>query len=165
MKLKGSIAKKEIKSLQAVHFTTGHHKVPRIWIIIADKKIARIYSKAGGTIKLLGEALPSSNGKSILENTEIGRTTSESLHIKYEPSMSPVRRRAFKFAHEIADWLDHALQKDGFDRLITVAPPQMLGDFRIAFGKPVASRLVAEINKDLTKMPEKELCERLKELI
>ena len=160
MKLKGAVARKEIKDLRMVHYSIGHHKIPRIWIIIADKHIAKIYSKAGDSIEMIGEAFPSGEEKTGMENKEMGRTAramGNPARIKYEPSMSPVRRRAFKFAHEIADWLDYALGKDGFDRLIIVAPPQMLGDLRIAFNKPVSSRLVAEINKDLTKLTEKDL--------
>lgn len=168
MKLQGAIAKKELKDLATVHFAAGHHMIPRVWIIIADKRLAKIYSKAGNSLEMIGEAAASEDGKSKMENKQMGRTTDSNggpARIKYEPSMSPVRRRAFKFAHEIADLLDKALEKDAFDRLILVAPPQTLGDLRTALDKRVTSRVLAEINKDLTKLNEKDLRDGLEKIV
>lgn len=163
----GAIAKKDIKDLGAVHYTSGHHKVPRIWIVIADRSIAKIFSKAGASLEMIGEAVPSKDGAEDPQNREMGRTKGAAekfRNIKYEPSMSASRRNAFKFAHEIAHWLDNALVNEAFDRLIFVAPPQTLGDLRQAASKAVASRLIAEINKDLTHLSEKDLHEGLEKI-
>lgn len=167
MRLIGSIARKAEKAQGSVHFTVGQHKVPRVWIIIADKHMAKIFSKAGNSIEMIGEAWPSENKQEDMKDKNTGRIMSPSgkiLHIEYEPAMSPIRRKAFRFAHEIADWLDNSLQKDAFDRLILVAPPQTLGDLRAAINKPVLSRLVAEINKDMTKLNENDLGESMNKL-
>ena len=79
--------------------------------------------------------------------------------------MSPARRRAFKFAHEIAAWLDKALEKEAFDRIILVAPPQMLTDLREAMGRSISSRLLAEINKNLTGLSDQKLREGLEKIM
>ncbi len=150
MRLKGAIASKGVRNFGTAHYIAGHHKVPRIWIIIADKKVAKIFSKAGDSLEMIGEAFPSDDGEE---------------QIEYEPSMSPVRRKAFRFAHEIAAFLDKAVQKDAFDRLIFVAPPQTLQDLRNCLGRPVFSRLMAEVNKDLAKLKKNELQEGLENII
>lgn len=168
MRLTGTIAKKDVKELGSLHFIIGHNKVPRVWIVVADKRVAKIYSKAGSSFEKIGEALPTQDTKEKITD-EKNRRDKEPLsrlekQIPYEPSMSPVRRKAFKFAHEIAEWLDKALETEAFDRLIFVAPPQTLGDLRVAASKAVYSRLVAEINKDLTKLDEKDLCDGLNKI-
>ncbi len=56
-----------------------------------------------------------------------------------------------RFARTIADALHAAAQDGRFSKLIVVAPPITLGDLRKAFHKDVSSRIVAEIDKDLTK--------------
>ena len=169
MRLTGAIARKNGNDFESAHFISGHHKVPRIWIIVTDKKVAKIFSKAGNSIKMIGEALPSEDDSDTMAKDKKTVHTTKSngrpAHIQYEPSMSPVRRRAFRFAHEIAAWLDKALEKEAFDRLIIVAPPQTLGDLRSTVSKAVYSRLLAEINKDLTKLDEKDLQEGLERVV
>lgn len=58
-----------------------------------------------------------------------------------------------RFAREIADRI-HAMVRTGkCERLIVAAAPRILGDLRKAYHKDVESRIVAEIDKDLTKHP------------
>jgi protein required for attachment to host cells len=41
--------------------------------------------------------------------------------------------------------------------LVVVAPPRMLADLRVALHSDVKSRIIAEIDKDLTKHPIQEI--------
>jgi protein required for attachment to host cells len=51
------------------------------------------------------------------------------------------------------------------DRLVLVAPPQVLGDLRQALGAHGKGKLAGEINKDLTNLEAAELVIQLDEWI
>jgi protein required for attachment to host cells len=55
-----------------------------------------------------------------------------------------------RFAGEVADLLKRRALANEFEKLIVVAPPRALGELRKHYHKEVESRLVGEIDKDLT---------------
>ena len=55
-----------------------------------------------------------------------------------------------RFAAEAADLLRMRALSGDFERLVVVAPPSTLGELRKHYHKEVASRIIDEINKDLT---------------
>ena len=55
-----------------------------------------------------------------------------------------------RFAVSIADRINKAAQSGAFNQLVVVAPPKILGDLRRAFSTETESKIVAEIDKDLT---------------
>ena len=65
-----------------------------------------------------------------------------------------------RFAHEVAGALERLVRERKVKALVVVAPPRALADLRKAFHTDVKSRIVAEIDKDLTKHPVWEI-ERL----
>ena len=58
-----------------------------------------------------------------------------------------------QFAKDFAARLNKAAHEGGFDRLVVIAPPTTLGELRAEYGPSLKGRLVAEIDKDLTKHP------------
>jgi protein required for attachment to host cells len=62
-----------------------------------------------------------------------------------------------RFAQELAERLYGYAHRGRFDRLVVVAPPQVLGDLRGKLHKEVAARVVAEIPKTLTNHPVDEI--------
>lgn len=58
-----------------------------------------------------------------------------------------------RFAHEIAAALQRIVRERKVKALVVVAPPRTLAELRRAFHSEVKSRIVAEIDKDLTKQP------------
>ena len=88
---------------------------------------------------------------------ESSGTTRHAIEAKEDP------RRAVKraFAEDVAERLAVAVVAKAFDRLVVVAPPQMLGDLRVAFSAAVTDRIVKEIAKDLVKIPRTELLAHL----
>ena len=62
-----------------------------------------------------------------------------------------------RFAAQVADMLGALATAGDFEELVVVAPPRCLAELRENFGRPVASRVVAEIAKDLTKHPVSEI--------
>lgn len=62
-----------------------------------------------------------------------------------------------QFAKEMADRLYRQAHAGRFDRLVVVAPPAILGRLRQEFHGEVAKRVIAEIDKDLTRHPVGEI--------
>jgi protein required for attachment to host cells len=58
-----------------------------------------------------------------------------------------------KFADEVAAKLEKMVRERGVEHLIVVAPPRTLAELRKSFHADVKKRIVAEIDKDLTKEP------------
>jgi protein required for attachment to host cells len=68
-----------------------------------------------------------------------------------------------RFAHEIAAALQRIVRERRVKALVVVAPPRTLAELRRAFHSEVKSRIVAEIDKDLTKQPIYEIEKHLAE--
>ena len=58
-----------------------------------------------------------------------------------------------RFAHEVAAAHEKVVRERGVQSLFIIAPPRALADLRKAFHPDVKKKIVAEINKDLTKHP------------
>lgn len=58
-----------------------------------------------------------------------------------------------RFADDIAERLYKLAHAGTFDRLVIVAPPQVLGEMRRKLHKEVADKVVAEIPKTITNQP------------
>lgn len=58
-----------------------------------------------------------------------------------------------RFAAHVASALEQQVRADKVQAIVIVAPPRTLAELRHAFHKDVANRIVAEVNKDLTKHP------------
>jgi len=68
-----------------------------------------------------------------------------------------------RFAHVIADALQRLVRERKIKELVIIAPPRALAELRRAFHSEVKSRIVAEIDKDLTKQPIYEIEKHLAE--
>lgn len=77
----------------------------------------------------------------------------------------PHRDLKTKFAHKLADVLAHGLEQNAYDRLVIVASPVTLGDLRTAISDRVRAVVVGEVAQDLTKIPNSEVAEHLKEVL
>lgn len=62
-----------------------------------------------------------------------------------------------RFAGQVAAAMEEIVRTRKVPALIVVAPPRTLADLRTAFHADVRSRIIAEINKDLTKHPVSEI--------
>lgn len=68
-----------------------------------------------------------------------------------------------RFAHEVAAALQRVVRDRKIKALVVVAPPKTLAELRKAFHSDVKNRIVAEIDKDLTKQPVYEIEKHLAE--
>ena len=62
-----------------------------------------------------------------------------------------------KFARDVAGALEKVVRGNGTKALVIVAPARTLADLRQAFHDDVKKRIVAEIDKDLTRHPVHEI--------
>lgn len=69
------------------------------------------------------------------------------------------------FATDIMDHLVKAHRDKAFDRIVLTGTPQMLGALRDAAPTAIKSALLAELDKDLTKVPADELGPHLRDIM
>lgn len=62
-----------------------------------------------------------------------------------------------RFAQRVAAAMEGLVRERNVQALVVVAPPRTLADLRSAFHSDVKKRIIAEINKDLTKHPMLEI--------
>ncbi len=62
-----------------------------------------------------------------------------------------------RFARRVAAAMEEAVRARKVKALVVVAPPRTLAELRDAFHPDVKARVIAEINKDLTKHPVAEI--------
>lgn len=167
MKTMGKITQENWSALGQEHYMAGHHKIPRIWIIAADRSRVRIFRKPDGHLEQIGEAYPDYKSTHVSSHA-LGRIVSTAgtfVRHRLQRHKNPSEGMNTEFVKELVQWLDRAVHEDAFDRLILAASPRMLGDLRRNLSAGVQARVVAEVNKDLTKMNERELWAELKEII
>ena len=82
-----------------------------------------------------------------------------------EPPTDPQRYAKYAFARELAERLEEAAHGHRFDRLVLVAAPKTLGDLRELLPDPVKTKVVAEIDKDLTGVPLRDLPKHLEAVL
>jgi protein required for attachment to host cells len=164
MEVTGKIAPNNLRVLRNRQHLAGGHENPRVWIVVADKEIARVYARKKGGLELIGEIEPVEDAVTELNNKSIGRNKSSgdsSVRHKYEPHMNESRQKALSFVHELSGWLKRMEAEDVFDHLVIAAPPEILGDMRAELDKHLRERVIAEIDKNLTRFNERTLQQEL----
>lgn len=66
------------------------------------------------------------------------------------------------FAHTVASALEKFVRENNVKAVVIAAPPRALADLRHAFHDNIKGRIIAEIDKDLTKQPVYEIEKHLK---
>jgi protein required for attachment to host cells len=146
-------------------------KSKRTWILLADGAHARVHMNIG-----VGKGLePVPDGtfdEPILPNRDMGtdkpgRTYDSSGKGRHslQAKKDPHSQAKVNFARQLATFLDTGHADGRFDRLILVAPPEMLGDLRAAISEPVRQLVYGQLAKDLVHLNEQELSAHLTDLL
>jgi protein required for attachment to host cells len=146
-------------------------KPTRTWILIADGSRARIVESDG-----TGHRLHAVEGMTFLaDHASTHEIMSDRTGRSYssvgpgrsaiEAHTDPHRELKKKFAQQLADVLAQALEQKSYNRLFIVSPPTALGDLRAAISAAVRAKVGGEVAKDLTKTPNTELAEHLRDLL
>lgn len=129
------------------------------WIVLADAQTVRIAINDGtdkgvygrGTQGLQVPAVTALSDAPGLTNAAVGPNRGSIS----DPDLKGQAERAF--ATGIISYLEAALAKGDYHRLILIAPPAMLGHLRQALTPALRDVLHADIPKDLTHVPLDEL--------
>ncbi len=146
-------------------------KPTRTWILVADGGRARILETIGegqGVHVVSGSEEGIDNPPSHLQGRDRPGRVHESVGATrhaVEPRQDPHRALETLFANQLATMLSDHVASQSFDRLVLVAPPKMLGDLRKLVVPSVREKIVAEIDKDLTKIPYGEILSHLDNVI
>lgn len=145
----------------------------KTWIMVADAASSRVFlhDRPGlGMTSVDGGSLenPTVHGHTRdLGTDKPGRSFDSAGGARHaqEPRTDLHRQAKADFARRLADYVEHGAAQKKFERLVLVAPPQMLGDLRVALGKQSARLVTDSIDKDLTKLSPTEIADHLQPLV
>jgi len=128
------------------------------WIVAADGGRARIFEHRGpgkGLVPIPGLSFEDAHLRTQDINTDRpGRTnSSQGRGSAMDPQTDAAEQRELAFAALVAATLKAKFGEHAFERLIIAADPTTLGSLRRALGAALDSSIVAEVPKDLTKVP------------
>lgn len=146
-------------------------KQNRTWILLADGARARIIrqlkadSESGERPEDLTYEFQKEQLREIMSDRP-GRSYSshDARRSAMEYHSDPVREREKDFADQLLAELERHQAAGQFDRLAIIAEPRMLGLIRDRISKQLQALVIAEIDKDLTKLPRTELVGAIVEL-
>jgi protein required for attachment to host cells len=145
-------------------------KHPRTWYVVTDGGRARILQKrdAEDAFDTYREFVSANIHRHTHElGTERpGRTheSASSAHHAVQPRNDLHRTDKRNFVYEVATALNEANTRDEFDRLILAAPAHALGELNHALDAPTQRKIAAQLQKDLTNVPNADLAKHFANL-
>lgn len=137
--------------------------MPTTWALIADAARANIFQYQGpnSPLKLIHSLEHENKPTQELVSTERGRMSDggSGQRSAMEHSTDPHEHEKEVFARELSQYLDRNI--NGVDRLVVAAAPKFLGELRQKISGRVRDKIDGVLDKDLTKIPEKELPKHL----
>ena len=142
------------------------------WVLAADAHQGRIFSveDAGLPAALRHTIRSRPDGTAHDESGDLPEVADRPKHASVhqgalKQSTDPSDEAQHRFAKELVRMLERGLAEGAFHHLVLAAPPKLLGILRENLTRGLAARLRASEAKDYTKLPEKELEERLRQLV
>jgi protein required for attachment to host cells len=141
------------------------------WVVVADHQRARVLMNGGP-----GRGLQPVAGMDLQTHLKAARDIAADrpgrsfesrgkLRHALQPRVDPHRQAAERFVERVAISLTAALRKGRYDRLVLVAPPRALGEFRKLLPASVKEKLIGEIGEDLTKAPTAALSRHVRDFL
>lgn len=140
------------------------------WILVADSSAARIFATdvpEGPLSEVEAFAHPEGRMPERELTSDLpGRafdSAGQGRHIM-ESEVGPRQQAVVDFSILLAKRLERARVQREVERLVLVAPPDFLGLLRKALGTEVRRLVAREIDRNLVRLPPKEIRERLAEI-
>lgn len=137
------------------------------WIVVADGQRATVYHHDGPNKGLeiipgLGGHQEASRSSEIISDAQgrmqgYGGSGAAPMTARTDPHELEEAR----FTERVAEEVNRAALDKQFDRLILAAPPRTLGILRKALSGHAAQRVIAELDKDLTRASRSDLAAQL----
>jgi protein required for attachment to host cells len=145
-------------------------KATRVWALVTDsgygrllqldkspERITEVESREGASRHLTSHELMSdASGRKLTPQRRGGHSIA--------PRSDAHEQAEVKFLQEWVDRLQEALSAQQFEGLLLVADPRTLGRLRAQMGKALRLAVVAETDRDLTRLPLADLEPRLRAL-
>jgi protein required for attachment to host cells len=138
-----------------------------IWVLVADKSHAKLYSRKGRSGELLFQQswdhAASRSHEQELTSDLPGRafdSTGDARHAMGQP-VDPKDHEAELFAHELIAEMEKGRNGHLFLSLYLMAPPEFLGLLRKQCGAPLQKLVAGEVDKGLTAADAKTVREHL----
>lgn len=124
-----------------------------IWVIVADsEKVLVLQNQGTGSEPQLGFVRRQEAPEVVIASDTPGRGADSGTGRSWAMEVPDYSRlNAETFMADLAGDLAQALKEGKFDKLVLVAPPQVLGALRSAMSETLAAHVVGEIDKTLTK--------------
>lgn len=140
------------------------------WLVVADGARAHFYRSADGSLTpALNHDLAAAtrNPARDVQSDRPGRSfdSAGEGHHAMEPPTDWKTHEKKQLAAAVAAELRQAVDRREFDRLVVVAPPEMLGHMRQVFDDRVKDLVDAEMGKDLTHLSTHQLAHQLKDVL
>lgn len=145
-------------------------KQDRSWFVLADGGRARVVVRrlpAGFSTEREFASVDLHHASRDLGRDRPGRAQESGWAARHaiEPRTDPHRAAKDEFAAEVAAVLNDAGAAGEFDRLVLVAPAHFGAALRASLKPAIAARIGAELHKDLTNVPDKDLPAFIEDLI
>jgi len=147
---------------------------PTIWYVVADGGRARILQKRDKQ----GDRPEAFDTSQELVSADLHRATHDlgterpgrvresgmAARHAVQPRQDLHQAEKQNFAHAVAAVLNEASSRGEFDALVLVAPAHALSDLRQALDASTRRKVTAQLQKDLTKVPNADLAAHLADL-
>ncbi|ADU65784.1 host attachment protein [Desulfurispirillum indicum] len=146
---------------------TPHFQMSKVIILVADASRARLLaveSPTGPLMELESLVNPAARlRQQDLSSDRQGRSfqSAGTGRSAMAETTTPKEQETAVFARELTQNLQERRKQGELEKLYVVAPPAFLGELRKHLGAEVASVVVAEIDKDYTRLDARELREKL----
>jgi protein required for attachment to host cells len=145
-------------------------KQPKTWVVVVDGAQARFLETRDARHFAVVEQVASSEAR--LKSHELGSDHPGRAHESVgtarhavAPRHDPHELASERFIQEVADALQRAGREHRFERLVLVAPNRRLGQLRERLAADLQKKVHREVGKDLIKLSDAELSERLAALL
>jgi protein required for attachment to host cells len=139
------------------------------WVLVADAGRARLFehhrSQSSWELIFEDDRPELRDRESMRDSDRPGRSFESSSPTRHamQPQTTPSQRAREHFARELVERLQSGVNQQRFSQLLLVAPPAMLGELRSLLDEGLRERVIAELDKDLTKISSHDLPEHLSE--
>jgi protein required for attachment to host cells len=155
---------------QSLEFGGRMSRQKEVWYVIADGAKARVVRRdqeAGAyhAIRWLHSDMARLKSSELVSD-RLGRVMESSSTTRHAAARrhDPHREAKLAFARETAERINHACQAGELDGFVLVAPSRILGEIRKHLASSAHAKLISELAKDLTPVPDGDLGEHLDEI-
>ena len=143
-----------------------------VWVLVCDAARGRVFEvrerQPSWHLLETFEHEESRSKARALVSDRSGRSVSRGGSVHHNalaPSSSPKEVECGHFVHTLATMLDRGMRSKRFRRWVLVAPPHVLGILRKELTGELVENLMGTIDKDLSRLPARELAERLRDAV